>query len=628
MSMKKSLFITAGILLSVFAFSQDTTFQNELNEVVITATKYPLKLSETGKVLTVITKEQIERSGGKDLAQLLNEQTGIVVNGAYSSPGKDQSIYMRGASSKYTLILLDGVPVTDPTGVGGAFDLRVLSLDMIERIEILKGSQSTLYGSDALAGVINIITKKGGKKPIGGTAGIDYGSYNSLNATAGLAGSVKWIDYNLNYAYTSSDGISQATDTTEKNNYDKDGFNRHSFQSNIQIRPTKNLKLNPFYRYSYYEGDYDFDAFIDGNNQFSYLLNSTGISGKYDLPKGSITAGYAYAFIEREYQTDWGSSEYSGNHQTAEVYLTQSLGKMVKMVAGVDWQKYGLDDTTLIQKNPSTEIISPYASFLFRTASGLSIEAGGRYNHHSKFGNNFTYSINAAYDIASRFKIFANYSTGFKAPTVTELFGLWGANDQLKPELSKSFEGGFEAELVEEKLKFNVTGFSRDISDLIVYLNNKYENVDRQKDNGVEAEIHFHPNKKWSFKADYTYVTGKITQSRNGKDTSFNNLIRKPKNVIGFYAGYAPNNQWYFKINLQSVGERNDLYFQPAPPYGVLNVTLKPYVLVNAYTEYKILNNKLRFFVQLNNITDTKFTEVYGYNTLGFNANGGVKFSF
>src|SRR5690606_13948655 len=124
-------------------------------EVVITATRFPKKVSETGKVVNVISKKDIENSNGKDLAQLLSEQAGVLVNSAYSNPGKDKSIYLRGASTDYIVILVNGVPVSDPSGTGGAFDIRMFPLEQIERIEILKGAQSTLYGSDAIAGVIN-----------------------------------------------------------------------------------------------------------------------------------------------------------------------------------------------------------------------------------------------------------------------------------------------------------------------------------------------------------------------------------------------------------------------------------------------------------------------------------------
>src|SRR5215831_1732797 len=273
--MKKKIFVVAAVLIGSHLLAQNDTASKTMNEVVITANKFPQKESGTGKVVSVITKEQIERSGGKDLSQLLNEQTGIIINGAPSNQGTYKSLYVLGATSAYTLILLDGVPLNDPTGVGGTFDIRLLSLDNIERIEILKGSQSTLYGSNAVAGVVNIISKKPTTTKPEFNGLLTYGSYNSFKGNANLSQKIKWFEYNLNYVYNRTDGISEARDTTGHGNFDKDGFTQHAFQAIVGINATDKLKISPYYRFTQFKGGYDDGAFTDGPDHYTSSLVNT-----------------------------------------------------------------------------------------------------------------------------------------------------------------------------------------------------------------------------------------------------------------------------------------------------------------------------------------------------------------
>ena len=200
--MKKKIFIAAAVLISSYAQAQDST--KLLDEVVITATKFPLKTSATGKVLNVITQEELQKAGGRDITQLITEKTGVYINGFNSNIGKDKSVYVRGANPAFTLITIDGIPVYDASGIGGNFDLRNMAIDNVERIEILKGSQSTLYGSDAIAGVINIITKKGGTKALGVNGLASYGSNNTFRGNMGVNGTKDKIDYSVNYSNTTT----------------------------------------------------------------------------------------------------------------------------------------------------------------------------------------------------------------------------------------------------------------------------------------------------------------------------------------------------------------------------------------------------------------------------------------
>ena len=180
MKRKSILFVTASLAVCASLRAQDSAY-NQLNEVVVTANRYEQKQNTTGKVITVINKEMIEKSAGKTVAQLLNEQAGVVVNGALNNLGSVQTVYMRGASSGRALILMDGVPVNDPSMINNEFDLNLFSLNDVERIEICRGAQSTLYGSDAVAGVINIITvKKDVTKAFNGAAAVSAGNYGML----------------------------------------------------------------------------------------------------------------------------------------------------------------------------------------------------------------------------------------------------------------------------------------------------------------------------------------------------------------------------------------------------------------------------------------------------------------
>ncbi len=628
MSRYKKLTILLAVLSGYYSNAQDSANANSLDPIVITATKYPVKLSETGKVLTVITSRQIDQSQGKTLAQILTEQSGIIVSGANSNLGKDKTLFLRGASNKFTLVLLDGVPVNDASGPGGAFDLRLFPVENIDHIEILKGSQSALYGSDAVAGVVNIITKKGGDKKIGAYGGANYGSYNSFNGNAGVKGSLKDIDYNFNYTYTSTDGISEASDTTGHANYDKDGLLRQGFQGNLSFKAGKNIKISPYYRYSYYKGDFDADAFTDGANAFSALLNNTGAVATMELPRGTITANYGYTYAKRFYETEFYTSLYKGTFHTGDVYLSQTLTKNIKLLAGVNYQQYGLIDTTLQDNRPSVSIFSPYASFLLQSPDGINVEVGGRYNRHSEFGDNFIYSFNLSYLATSDLKLFANISSGFKAPSVFDLLGptAFGSNPDLKPEESRNFELGAQLQLLENKLQLRATGYYRDIDNLIAYVGTKLINIDKQKDKGVELEATYRPNDKWTIKFDYNYVTGDLNQFRDGKDTSFYNLLRRPKSTVNATVGYQATKNLYVSISAQSLGKRNDLYFDPFT-YASSQVSLSAYTLLNAYAEYKLVNNRVRIFVDGRNLTDANFTEVYGFNTMGINASAGFRFN-
>ena len=623
--MKRKFLLVTAVIISSHLYAQDST-KKTLDEVVVTATKFPIKQSQTGKVLTVITSAQLQRSAGKDLSQLLNEQAGLIINGANSNTGKDKSVFLRGASSKYTLILLDGIPVTDPSGAGGAFDLRMLSIDQVERIEILKGSQSTLYGSDAIAGVINIITKKSGDKKIGAAGTASYGSYNTFKGNVVINGSTKKMDYNVGYTYFNTDGISEATDKTGAGNFDKDGFKENSFNATLGIKATDKLKISPFFRLADYKGKYDDDAFTDGTGKYTSKFINAGFISQYKLSKGAVTLQYGHVKTDRTFDGLYGKSFFKGRLDNAELFFNNDISKYVQVLGGINFQQMKMLDTTASKKNPSITMTSPYVSFYLHNLQGWNVEFGGRYNNHSKYGSNFTYSFNPSYLIDNKTKVFFNYSTGFRAPTLYDLYGQYGANENLNPEKSTSIETGIQSAFAENKIELRIVAFDRKVKDAIVY-GPSYTNInlDKQHDKGFEIEPAFIISKSITIRTSYAFVDGKVTTNAGAKDTTYFNLIRRPKHSVGINISYQVTKNLFVSTNLKTFSKRTDLFFDPVT-YETSTVELKSYALLDMYAEYKFMNGKLKLFADAKNITNSKYTEVYGFNTLGFNINAGLSF--
>ena len=280
-------------------------------------------------------------------------------------------------------------------------------------------------------------------------------------------------------------------------------------------------------------------------------------------------------------------------------------------------------------KESSLNTLSPYASFFVNNLQGFSAELGGRFVHHSQFGNTFIYSINPSYLINRTIKLFANYSTGFKAPVIDQLYNASYGNENLNPEKSKNFEAGVDFAVLSNKLNLRATAFSRKIQDAIVFtFPAGYVNMDKQNDKGVEVEAEFAVTDKLKLKAFYAYVDGELTTKlTETRDTTYNNLIRRPKHSVGINIGYAITDNLFVSANLKTFAKRNDLFFNPVTFNNDL-VSMDAYKLLDVYAEYKLLQGKLKVFADARNLLDENYYETYGYTTMGFNINAGVSFGF
>ncbi len=624
MKKEKSVWVITAMTFWLWAPNQtnaqsDTLAATSLREVVVTATKFAKPVNETGKVVTIIDEEQLERSRGKDLAQLLHEQAGLMVTGANSNPGKDKSVFLRGAAGRYTLILIDGVPVNDPSGIDGAFDIRMISLDQVERIEILKGSQSTLYGTDALAGVINIITRKKSDKPVTPYGTLAYGSFNTLRLQAGANGKTETMEYDVNYARLSSAGLSEARDTT--GTFDKDKMSQQALQLNLGYQFHSGLKVRPHLRYTEFTGDYDMGAFTDDPSaSYTGKILTPGFQADWHNNRTSASLLYNYNHTQRKYQDMFGTYDYDGRFHHAEAYVVDNPAEWFQLLTGVTYQHFQM--ATQSGQRPSFSILNPYVSLFIRNKGGFSAEVGGRVVSHTQFGQAAVYSINPSYLLHNKLKVFTNLSSAFKTPVLNQLYGPFGANPNLKPEYARTWEAGVHYLPGNRLPELRATWFARDIKDAIVYTT-AYENRDELRDRGVELEA-FYRVDKLTVQAQYQYVTGKeITPS----ETRNNPLYRRPRHMGGANVVYQLTNNWLVSVHVKTFGKRNDIYFD-FNTFTSQEVVLDSFTLVDVYTEYRLLDGRLRIFGELRNVLNAEYFEAYGYTTLPRNGTAGLMFRF
>lgn len=642
MSKKLTLLSTSLLTATILLAQQDTLKSKNLDEVIVTANKMAQKQSQTGKVVTVIGKEELQRSAGKSVGQVLNEQAGVWVNGSMQTLGSVQTVFMRGANSGRTLILMDGIPVNDPSQITGDYDLNLFAITDVERIEICKGAQSTLYGSDAVAGVINIITvKKDVNKPVNVKATVAYGNQNTMKGNIQVYGKTGKLTYTTRYSKLKTDGFSAAYDSTGIKDYDKDGYDGNVANASAQYQFTNHFSAKAFVMNSQYKADVDAGGFVDKKNYFidNKSLN-TGVGLNYQKNNFMLVGNYQFTQQQRKYDDNasvnaaiYSLNVYNSRSQYAELYGNIKLKNGFSILLGTDY-RFGLmnnDYQSVSQFGPynskfndtAMNQIAAYSSIYYNSKK-FNIEIGGRFNSHSKYGNNATFTINPSFSIDENNRFFASIATGYKTPSLYQLYAGFGTgNPNLNPEQSINYEIGFEQNY--SFFKHRLVNFYREINNGIDYDNVKftYFNFIKQKANGLEYEATLHPTKALSITANYTFIgLSEITQSRvNAKDTTYDYALRRPKHVINFTVGYQFTPALFVSVGGKTVSNRYDV-----GGYKKADILLDKYFILNAYAEYQL--KYLRLFVNAQNLTNKKFYEVRGYNSIPVLVNGGITFNW
>lgn len=693
-------FIMSGLLWLLLgtsvALSQDSL--KFLNEVVITASRTEQEIINASRTVEVISSEELRQTSFSSLGQLLSAQTGMFVVGAFQTPGTNQDVFLRGANSNHVAILIDGVRVTDPSTPNSAFNLAELSLANVERIEIVHGAHSTLYGTSAIGGVINIITKKG-EKGFSGNVSLQGGGYDGGNLLEGST----FLSYGFDNGFyvTGSafhqqvDGLDASIDTLESAGFatnDSDDFEKTDFSLKVG---NQNEHWDNFieYKRASQMADIDDGAFNDDHNYIldldreflNYRLGYTKDNWSLQLNGGFTTsereAVNDSSIIDNSgtYDQEFFSSSFRADVLTNEVIFKGTYEKLT-MVAGagdyrerMDFQTYFFTDgpfgpfesiTNYDSLDLNANIQYAFISGNYTFSEPVNISFGIRYNDHNLFGDELTYELSPSYKPGDNTTLYASYSRGFNAPSLTQLYDpnpgviTTRGNANLQPEVSDSYEIGLK-QFLKPNIALSFSGFYNHVKQAIEYvyiwngqteidnlgfadfLGDTYINLNDQDIMGIEwkAEASFG---QWDLSLNGTYLsTSFTTDLSNLEDPAladnhlqiFANgafveesageefeLSRRPSLLLNGAVAYSINNNISLRLQHQYIGNRNDSFYDPSlGPFGALNaLEMSDFHLLNLTTFYRV-NDKLLLNLSVNNLLDEHFSEIRGFNTLGRN---------
>lgn len=628
-----------------YAQEQDSLKINQLNEVVVSDTKFAQSKEKSGKIIEKITAEDLAKKPGQSVATVLSSVAGVEINGNHSANSKNQGIYIRGGRNRQVAIYIDGVPVNDASNINSEYDLRLLNVDMVESIEILKGASSTLYGSGAATGVINITLKKSNKSALSGNAFFSLGTQNTSEQSKTSAqdfnqgflvnGTLGKVTYLTSLSSTETKGFSEAFGT----DYEDDSFSRVNVLQKIGFNVSDKFSLDFFGNYDKIKNTFDTSyagptlSNDDLNNNGSSEQFRIGFTPKYKYTKGELVLNTSASTLDREINlfNSWSNTidnySYSSRSVNADLFNKYTFSNQFFAILGVQGQYFDMtqvDAYTNIEKEAAKfNIIDPYATVVFNSNFGFNINAGARLNNHNVYGSNFVYNVNPSYNFSNLpLKVLASYSTAYITPSLYQLFSAYG-NLDLRPEENSTVEAGFETNLFSKKLTLNAVGFYREETNAFGFFTNpitwtsNYINIDGTYNaKGVETSVKFDFNDKVTANANYTFTEVEQPLSR---------LIAKHKVNAGL--DYKLSEIASFGLQYQFVDKRNDAFYNSST-FANDNITLAAYQLVNANFRLNVIKNRLSLFGAVNNILNEEFQENIGYATKGRNYKLGMNFQF
>ncbi|WP_243471484.1 TonB-dependent receptor plug domain-containing protein [Winogradskyella sp. MH6] len=614
---------------------QDSVKVEKLDEVVLSDSRFALKRENSGKVITKITSQELEKLQGQSVAEIIGRTVGVEINGVRSNAGQNLSYFIRGGRNRQVLIMIDGVQLTDPSQIANDYDLRFLNADQIESIEILKGASSTLYGTGAATAVINIKLKEPSKKAfnlnlrstLGTNQSSDEDNYalEDFRNSVSVNGSLGKFNYLASFGQQYTDGLSAIDGGTES-----DAFNSYNGNLKLGYKFNNTFKLNAYGSFDNYKADFD-DSFgmMDADNVTLSKQYRLGLSPEFKYNKGSIIVNAAYNDVEREIKSGYPSI-FNAQSIVVDAYNRYNFNDAFYTVIGLNYQDNQMEsfsipfgETNFSQAispdNAQFTITDPYANVVYVSDFGLNVNAGLRLNNHSEYGSHLVYNLNPSYKFDVDFgyiKGLASYSTAFITPSLYQLFETSYGNADLKPEENQTIEVGAEVS-IKDKATFSLVYFNRNEDNFIDFLDTgsfvyQYQNVSESfTASGLEfvAKARIVEGLDVNLNATYTSVDEDLS-------------LRIPEIKANARIDYAFSKQTQMSLSYQYNDEREDTFYN-SPTFENEIVTLESYGLLDFYVSHSILKNKLLLFTNVTNILNEDYQELFGYSTRGRGVNLG-----
>jgi vitamin B12 transporter len=610
-------------LVQTVCFAQEATptpspSEAEVESVVVSATRFDIPLDQSPASASVISSEELEQKQIQRVGDALREVPGLSVVQT-GVAGQLTSVFTRGLRSEHTQVLLDGIPINQ--GLQGAFNFADFTTEDIDRIEVVRGPQSTIYGPRALAGVIQIFTKQGTGTP-GIMLAAEGGSYDTFREWSQSDGKVDGFDYSV--------GASRLdTENARPNN----NYRNTAAISDVGWSPNEQLRIGSLFTYSV--SDIGLPNTIFDPRPIDHFLTERWLIGPhidwkptewwdhklivaYDHerqindPNEDGFVGATRAVFERT-QVDYQ------NNLRPVSWLTLTSGFYYSRINAGQERPFVLFGPTFVSDH--TDEVAGFVEATLTPVENLIVVAGGRFDHFNQFGGIWTYRFAGSYKIDKTNTILhSSVGTGFSPPSSQDK--IFGNNFGLKPEEDLGWDIGIRQELWGNRVDVGLTYFHNDLSNVIGF-NGLFDtlNLGSAETQGLEAELHAQPVPNLVLTAAYTYLEAEKTSSKDVSQLQGARLPRRPRNEVYVSATYLWWKRLRTVIEAKFVNAREELNF------GGPNFDIEDYSFVNIAAEYEV-SPHFSIFGRIDNLTNEHYSEVFGFPALGRAAYGGVKVRF